>query len=1002
MLLGGWSAGAGSHPAGGSSRVLSLTGLNPAAEAPISQVIGGADPAYRASASAGAVSLSTPAQGTRARFDSAGVTVSSGSMHVGLALAGLGSAAALTSLPPVAPAAAGNRVTYSRGGLSEWYVNGPAGLEQGFTVARAPAGAGPLTLSLAITGNASARPVSARSIDFEGPGGSTLRYGALRAVDAAGHQLGVRLVLRGRTALIQVASAGARYPVRIDPLIQGGKFSAGAEGLFGFSVALSADGHTALVGAPRSSGFAGSAWVFTLTGSTWSEQAELAGTGETGGEGAPKECVVSPEDCSFGRAVALSADGNIALVGAPHDGGSRGAAFAFTREGSAWTRTAILKGGEGEHQTGGFGRSVALSADGSRAIVGAPQDLASRGTVWIFKRTGNAWEQDGPALSEPAGEVGPGRFGYSVAISGETAIVGAPASRGGLLDGGVWAYRRTEAGWSAFGEEFAPSASAPEARFGYSLALAGGKALVGAPGTALWTGAAWVFSQGPSGFEQPVELKGEGETGQGWFGASVALSADGGTALVGAPENNAGEGAAWLMGGSGSGWSTLQELESGEEAGRALFGAGVALSGDGGSALVGGSAAGSQTGAVWSYGSPAAAAPAVTAIHPESGPSAGGTTVVIEGSGFTSGASVTIGVPATSVRVLSSTQIAAKTGADTAGSDEVLVTDSGGSSTGGPSFTYTQPKPVPPTVTSVEPQSGPAAGGSEVTIRGTGFAAGAAVVMGSPAESVKVISATEIRATTTATAAGSYEVVVSDSAGTSEGGPSFTYKSPPPANTNTIEAKTPHIAESGVLATTETELPPPVLQSSGNIKRVTGVIRIKRPGSGTFEVLSPQAHVPFGTVIDASQGRVQVTTEGANGKPQTVTFYGGTFTLQQSSSGALVADLYGGSRTGCPVVKRQARHKDSDGDFDNDAYAHAASSKSGKHVVRKLWTEGHGHYTTKGSYATGAVLGTRWLTEDLCEGTLIYVATDKVLVTNLHTHRKVVVTAHHHLLVKAF
>ncbi len=964
-------------------------------------MIGSADPAYRASSYAGAVSLSTPAQGTRARFDAAGVTVSSGTSHVGLALTGLGAGTTLSSLSRVAPAASGNRVTYTRDGLSEWYVNGPAGLEQGFTVARAPAGTGPLTLSLAISGNTSARQGSSpQSIVFAGPGGAVLRYGALRAVDAAGHQLGAHLLLRGRTALIQVDSAGARFPVRIDPLIQGGKFSAGAEGMFGFSVALSADGHTALVGAPRSSGFAGSAWVFTLSGSTWTEQAELAGTGETGGEGAPKECVAAPEDCSFGRAVALSADGNTALVGAPHDNGSRGAALAFTREGSTWTQMAILKGGEAEHQTGGFGRSVALSQDGSRAIVGAPQDLASRGTVWIFKRTGNAWEPDGPALSEPAGEVGPGRFGDSVAISGETAIAGAPASRGGLLGGGVWAYKRTEAGWSAFGGAFAPSVSSPEARFGYSLALAGGKAIVGAPGTALWTGAAWVFTEGASGFEQTAELKGEGETGRGWFGASVALSADGSTALVGAPENNAGEGAAWLMGASGSTWSTLQELENGEEGARALFGAGVALSGNGGSALVGGSAAGAQTGAVWSYGTPAAAVPAVTAVHPESGPSAGGTTVIIEGSGFTAGASVTIGVPATSVKVMSATQITAKTGADAPGSDEVAVTDSGGTSTGGPSFTYTQPKPAPPTVASVEAQSGPAAGGTEVTIKGTGFASGAAVVIGSPAASVQVISATEIRATTTATAAGSYEVVVTDSGGTSEHGPSFTYTSPPAAKTNTIDSKTPHIAESGVLATTETELPPPVLQTSGNIKRTAGVVRIKLPGSSTFEVLTPQAHVPFGTVIDATNGRVQVTTEGANGKPQTVTFFDGAFTLQQSKSGALVANLYGGTRVGCPAVKRQARHKDADGDYDNDTSASAASGRSGKHVVRKLWTEGHGHYTTKGSYATGAVLGTRWLTEDLCEGTLIYVATDKVLVTNLRTHHKVVVKAHHSLLVR--
>jgi hypothetical protein len=77
--------------------------------------------------------------------------------------------------------------------------------------------------------------------------------------------------------------------------------------------------------------------------------------------------------------------------------------------------------------------------------------------------------------------------------------------------------------------------------------------------------------------------------------------------------------------------------------------------------------------------------------------------------------------------------------------------------------------------------------------------------------------------------------------------------------------------------------------------------------------------------------------------------------------------------------------------------AHAA----GKHVVRKLWSEGHGKYSTKGNYAAGAVLGTRWLTEDLCEGTLIRVVTDRVAVTNFVNHRHLTVRAGHSYFAKA-
>ena len=69
--------------------------------------------------------------------------------------------------------------------------------------------------------------------------------------------------------------------------------------------------------------------------------------------------------------------------------------------------------------------------------------------------------------------------------------------------------------------------------------------------------------------------------------------------------------------------------------------------------------------------------------------------------------------------------------------------------------------------------------------------------------------------------------------------------------------------------------------------------------------------------------------------------------------------------------------------------------------MRKLWANAHGKFSTKGNYAAGAVQGTEWLTEDLCDGTLIKVTRDKVAVTNLVNHRHVKVTTGHHYLAKA-
>ena len=165
--------------------------------------------------------------------------------------------------------------------------------------------------------------------------------------------------------------------------------------------------------------------------------------------------------------------------------------------------------------------------------------------------------------------------------------------------------------------------------------------------------------------------------------------------------------------------------------------------------------------------------PTVTSISPSAGTTAGGTSVTIKGTGFLSGATVEIGNPATSVNVVSETEITATTAATAAGSDEVVVTDAGGISTGTPSPSYTYV--IPPTVTSISPSAGTTAGGRLVTIKGTGFLSGATVKIGNPATSVNVVSETEITAMTAATAAGSDEVVVTDTKGTSTGGPSYTY-----------------------------------------------------------------------------------------------------------------------------------------------------------------------------------------------------------------------------------
>ena len=149
---------------------------------------------------------------------------------------------------------------------------------------------------------------------------------------------------------------------------------------------------------------------------------------------------------------------------------------------------------------------------------------------------------------------------------------------------------------------------------------------------------------------------------------------------------------------------------------------------------------------------------------------------------------------------------------------------------------------------------------------------------------------------------------------------------------------------------------------TGNLTPVSGQVLVRLPGSKIFVALTGITQVPFGTIVNATNGKVTVTTVGPHGAIQTMTFYAGEFELTQGRHGVVLAALVGGRFLVCPTARERCH------------MARASSTHaSGKHVVRKLWAEGHGSYSTKGSYASGAVLGTSWLTEDLCDGTLIHV-----------------------------
>ena len=217
--------------------------------------------------------------------------------------------------------------------------------------------------------------------------------------------------------MLRVDARGARYPLRIDPFVQqGGKLTGGGErgeeGAFGYSVAMSPDGNTALVGGYRDNGGVGAAWVFTRASEKWTQQgAKLTGKEEAGaGE--------------FGKSVALSAETEskmYAVIGGPGDNAGVGAAWVLVRTAGVWAQQGAkltAKAGE-ETGAGEFGSSVALaSTKGEYALIGAPGDKEHIGAAWVFLRTGTTWAQQGAKLVAKAGEeTGAGEFGKSVALS---------------------------------------------------------------------------------------------------------------------------------------------------------------------------------------------------------------------------------------------------------------------------------------------------------------------------------------------------------------------------------------------------------------------------------------------------------------------------------------------------------------------------------------------------------------------------------------------------------
>ncbi|MEO7323291.1 MAG: FG-GAP repeat protein, partial [Dokdonella sp.] len=551
----------------------------------------------------------------------------------------------------------GQRTVYRYSdGLEEWFVNDQRGLQHGFTVHQAPPGNGDsLRFSLDIAGELTPR-VAANGRDvalLDTHGKPALDYNHLQVQDADGRTLAAHFASRGKRLVLSIDAGSARYPITIDPVLQQQAYmkAGNTDGgdLFGNSVAIAGD--TVVVGAPREDSNAigvngnqsdnsatdsGAAYVFVRDGAgNWLQQAYLKASNTGGGDLFGKSVAISGDTIVIGASLEAS-DAN-GVDGNPNDNSASqaGAAYVFVRDGAGhWAQQAYLKSSNSESGDF-FGSSVGIA--GNIVVVGAVGEASSAtgvngnqtdnsatfaGAAYVFVRTGSGtWSQQAYLKASNTGNFD--IFGTSVAISGDTVVIGAEREdsiatgvNGNQSDnsaaeaGAAYVFVRDGAGnWSQNAYLKSSNTGAGDS-FGKSVAISGDTVVIGASleasnasgvngdqsdNSASQAGAAYVFVRdGAGNWAQQAYLKASNTDAGDLFGESVAVS--GNTVLVGAraedsnatgvngnQTSNAADdaGAAYVFVRDGTGaWTQQAYLKASNTDAGDEFGTSVAIAGD--------------------------------------------------------------------------------------------------------------------------------------------------------------------------------------------------------------------------------------------------------------------------------------------------------------------------------------------------------------------------------------------------------------------------------------
>ena len=318
---------------------------------------------------------------------------------------------------------------------------------------------------------------------------------------------------------------------------------------FGWSVSISGD--YAIVGAyldDDNGADSGSAYIYFRDNGVWTQQAKLTASDGAAGD-------------YFGVSVSIS--GDIAVIGAWRDNSDTGAAYVFTRSGTAWSQQAKLTASDASAGQA-FGRYVAI--DGDSIIAGVSLFSSTDRAAYVFTRSGATWSQQ--AKLTVSGDLG---FSFSVDIDGDSAVVGEREGFAG--PGKAHVFTRSAGVWS-LQDTVSPSDGATNDNFGTSVSIAGDLLIVGSnfdDDVGSGTGAAYVFVRSGTTWSQQSKLTASDAVAGGAFGGSVSIEGD--YAVVG----STGVDAAYVF--RTSNWTEIAKLEPSDTP--SSFGYSVGLSGTG-------------------------------------------------------------------------------------------------------------------------------------------------------------------------------------------------------------------------------------------------------------------------------------------------------------------------------------------------------------------------------------------------------------------------------------